>query len=256
MSLVKLPHNVIVKSPGLLPMQYMVSELTKELGVPDSTLRDWLRQGAPFQKDGRSHIWINGEDFARWVKDQKKPGSTRKLGDNEAYCMHCRAVTPLIDPEMRGIKGKLIHIKGKCFFVGTRSTAEVELVERKNFFKFRAYLFYLVEVTQVSQASADRYRFYLRHLLIWVGEKLLGEIASIRPTFPAYVASLPGKDGKESLTAETQKKIVDISKRFLLWAKANHPVEFSKLSSSFIECYIPFVRQSCIKIMNMFPWML
>jgi len=118
MSPVKLPHNVIVKSPGLLPMQYMVSELTAELDVPESTLRDWLKLGAPFQKDSRSHIWINGEDFAKWVKEQKKPEPTRKLGDNEAYCLHCNAITSLIDPEIREIKGKLIHIKGKCVFCG------------------------------------------------------------------------------------------------------------------------------------------
>jgi hypothetical protein len=118
MSPVKLPHNVIVKAPGLLPMAYMVSELTEELGVPDSTLRDWLKQGAPHQKDGRNHIWINGEDFARWVQEQKKPEPTRKLADNEAYCMHCRAITPLIEPETHLVKGQLIHIKGKCVFCG------------------------------------------------------------------------------------------------------------------------------------------
>jgi site-specific recombinase XerD len=125
------------------------------------------------------------------------------------------------------------------FFAGKRLTAEVELIERKNFFKFKAYLLYLVEVMQVSQVSVDRYRFYLRHFLIWAGEKLLGEIASIRPTFPAYIASLPGKDGKGSLAAETQKKIIDTSKRFLRWAKATSPIEFTKLPSSFIESLHP-----------------
>jgi len=92
---------------------------------------------------------------------------------------------------------------------------------------------------QVSKTSVDRYRFYLRHLLIWVGENLFGEIALIRPTFPAYVASLPGKDGKESLATETQKKIIDNSKRFLLWAKTNYPSEFYKLPLTFIESLHP-----------------
>lgn len=114
----KLPHNVIVKAPGLLPMDYTVREIIEELGVPDSTLRDWLKLGAPYHKDRRNHIWINGKDFAKWVIDQKKPISTRKLGNNEAYCLHCRVITPLIKPETREIKGKLIHIKGKCVYCG------------------------------------------------------------------------------------------------------------------------------------------
>jgi len=110
----KLPHLVIVRSPGLLPMLYTLHEICEELGVPNSTLRDWLQVGAPHQRDTRDHLWINGVNFAAWVKAQQKPKVHRKLDAGEAYCLHCNQITQLLSPEVRHIKGKLAHIKGKC----------------------------------------------------------------------------------------------------------------------------------------------
>lgn len=110
----KLPHTVIVKAPGLLPMLYTLREICEELGIPDSTLRDWLQAGVPHQRDTRDHLWINGESFAAWVKSRQKPKLHRKLEEGEGYCLHCSQITQLISPEVRHIKGKLVHIKGKC----------------------------------------------------------------------------------------------------------------------------------------------
>lgn len=111
---VRLPHLVIVRAPGLLPMLYTLRELGEELGVPNSTLRNWFQAGAPHQRDHRGHLWINGELFAGWVKEQLKPRPIRKLAPNEAFCLHCNQVMQLINPEVRPIKGKLVHIKGTC----------------------------------------------------------------------------------------------------------------------------------------------
>jgi hypothetical protein len=111
---IKLPHLVIVRSPGLLPMLYTLREMCDELGVPDSTLRDWLQAGAPHQRDSRDHVWIHGENFAAWVKAQQKQRQHRKLLADEGYCMHCNQITQLISPVIIPIKGKLIHIRGKC----------------------------------------------------------------------------------------------------------------------------------------------
>lgn len=110
----RLTHQVIVQAPGLLPMLYTLREISTELGVPDSTLRDWLDAGAPHHRDDRNHIWINDVRFAAWVKTQQTPRPVRKLGPNEAYCLRCNQVTQLLLTEIRPIKGKLIHIKGKC----------------------------------------------------------------------------------------------------------------------------------------------
>ena len=116
----KLPHSVIVKSPGLLPMRYSVRELSEELNIADRTLRDWLKAGAPHQRDTRKHIWIVGTQFSQWVHNQRKPKREHKLSDHEAYCLRCNAVVILNNPKRQAIKGKLVHIKGICPHCGCK----------------------------------------------------------------------------------------------------------------------------------------
>ena len=111
---IKLPHCVIVKSPGLLPMLYKVSELAADLHVPDRTLRDWLEMGAPCIKDGSNHIWINGREFADWVTSHRKPKRERRLTDTQAYCLRCNQVVEMVGPEVLPLKGKLVNIRGTC----------------------------------------------------------------------------------------------------------------------------------------------
>ena len=47
----KFPHSVITRSPGLLPMLYTPSELEEDLSVPARTVREWIKQGLPHQRD-------------------------------------------------------------------------------------------------------------------------------------------------------------------------------------------------------------
>lgn len=114
----KLPHTVIVKAPGLLPMLYTPREICEELDIAESTLRDWLQTGVPHQRDNRNRIWINGESFASWVDGQRKPKTLSKLNEDEAYCMHCNQVSKLISPQIHPIKGNLVLIKGTCTICG------------------------------------------------------------------------------------------------------------------------------------------
>jgi hypothetical protein len=116
---IHMPHNVIVRSPGLLPMLYRVYELATELGIPERTLRDWLIAGAPFTHDKGEPIWINGKDFATWVVTQRKVKRDRKLKDDQAYCLRCNDVIEIVNPEVIHVKGKLINIKGTCPICGT-----------------------------------------------------------------------------------------------------------------------------------------
>ena len=111
---IKIPHKVVIRSPGLLPMLYKVGELADELEMPERTLRDWLSYGAPHQRDGNNHIWIDGEKFAGWVGEQKKKRPHRTLQDNEATCFRCKTHVEMLDPQIRHIKGKLYHISGTC----------------------------------------------------------------------------------------------------------------------------------------------
>ena len=57
---IKIPHKVIIRAPGLLPMLYTLNELASALDIPYNTLRGWLSAGAPHEKDNRGRLWING----------------------------------------------------------------------------------------------------------------------------------------------------------------------------------------------------
>ena len=119
MKTIKLPHHVIVKAPGLLPMLYKPSELAIELGIPVSTLKDWLHCGAPHQRDDRDHIWINGLAFAIWVEESRTRKRThRTLQDHEGYCLRCNEIVELNSITIEHVKGKLVHIRGICIHCG------------------------------------------------------------------------------------------------------------------------------------------
>ena len=98
----------------------------------------------------------------------------------------------------------------------------------------RRYLQDLEEIYQLSGSSLGRYRFYLRHLLLWAGETPFQQVAKLRPTFPGYVSNLPGRLGETPLAPVSQKKIIEAGKRFFIWAKQNHPKEFGSLSTAWL----------------------
>ena len=111
---IKLSHQVIVKAPGLLPMMYTVHELAEELSMPERTLRDWLMHSAPYNRDARQRFWINGQEFASWVKAQHIQRERYKLADDEAYCLHCKRPVRLSNPVTIPVKARLIRIRGNC----------------------------------------------------------------------------------------------------------------------------------------------
>lgn len=113
----KIPHMVIVKAPGLLPMQYTAHEIAEELCIPESTLRDWFLRGAPHFRDEYNHLWVNGQKFSAWIEEKRKAKahrSSRKLKEGEGYCLRCNQIVEMLDPIVRHIKGKLYHTKGQC----------------------------------------------------------------------------------------------------------------------------------------------
>lgn len=119
------------------------------------------------------------------------------------------------------------------------------MIRRSNYLLVRRYLQDLGEVYQLSGSSLGRYRFYLRHLLLWAGETPFQQAAKLRPTFPGYVSNLPGRQGETLLASVTQKKIIEAGKRFFIWAKQNHPKEFGFLSTAWLESLRPpRVRES------------
>lgn len=119
------------------------------------------------------------------------------------------------------------------------------MIRRSNYLLVKRYLQDLGEVYQLSDSSLGRYRFYLRHLLLWVGEAPFQQSAKLRPTFPSYVSSLSGRNGEELLAAVTQKKIIEVGKRFFTWGNQNYPKQFGSLTTAWLESLrSPRVRET------------
>ena len=110
----KLPHAVIVKAPGLLPMLYTVRELADELSMPERTLRDWLHHGAPHTRDRLGHIWVDGQAFTAWVSSERKKDTRVRLQPGQGYCMNCNRIVMMLHPARRPSVGKLVYIQGVC----------------------------------------------------------------------------------------------------------------------------------------------
>jgi hypothetical protein len=110
---VKLPHAVIVRAPGLLPMLYTPVELERELTVPARTVREWVGRGLPHHRDERGYLWLDGRQVAAWVKAVSQPRPRQLLKEDEAYCFHCRQAVPLVNP-IRQTRGKQLLLQGVC----------------------------------------------------------------------------------------------------------------------------------------------
>ena len=115
---IKIPHSVIVKAPGLLPMLYTSREICEELNLPLSTFRDWFEYGVPLIRDEQNHLWINGQEFSLWIKKQKQIKSKKHIDEDQAYCFFCHDVVKIISPDIQMQKGNLLLIKGKCSICG------------------------------------------------------------------------------------------------------------------------------------------
>lgn len=83
----------------LLPMNYTPRELAQELGLDTRALRKSLTAGAPFRRDKRGRIWIMGEEFREWYRENHK-GNKHPMEANEAWCCRCRKPVPMINPEV------------------------------------------------------------------------------------------------------------------------------------------------------------
>lgn len=125
------------------------------------------------------------------------------------------------------------------------------MIKRQNYLKIKEHLKYLEEVLQLTPASVERYRFYLRHLLLWADDQDFRNVQVIRPTLPSYLASLPGKDGKGTLAGASQKKIIGASKRFFRWAKSTYPREMNSLPVAWMDT-LRVSRQPQITTENVF----
>jgi integrase len=126
-----------------------------------------------------------------------------------------------------------------------KSLGERGVIQRSNYLLVKRYLQDLGEVYQLSGSSLGRYRFYLRHLLLWAGETPFQQAAKLRPTFPSYVCNLPSRHGEAQLASVTQKKVIEVGKRFFTWGKQNYPKEFGSLTTAWLESLrLPRIKET------------
>jgi hypothetical protein len=109
----KLPHSVIVRAPGLLPMLYTLNELEEELKISSRIIRDWLQKDLPYRQDGRGHIFVNGQDLAAWVSHVQQSRPRRKLDAGQAFCLRCHKPVTVanVQPYRQGI---VVRYRGTC----------------------------------------------------------------------------------------------------------------------------------------------
>jgi hypothetical protein len=107
-------HTVIVKTPGLLPMQYRAREIEEELGISSTTLRGWMRKGLPFFRDSRGHLWIDGTKLAAWIKSKRGSQHKVSMKPGEAFCLRCRRIVRMVDPVITTPRGKQGILSGHC----------------------------------------------------------------------------------------------------------------------------------------------
>ena len=96
---IPLPHAIITRAPGLLPMMYTTRELAEELKVSFQDIKRLVDGGAPHERDSRQHLWIDGTAFAQWVEETRFSQKNRnRLAHDEALCFRCRKPVKLSKP--------------------------------------------------------------------------------------------------------------------------------------------------------------
>ena len=108
----KLPHKVIVRAPGLLPMMYTLKNwLCSRYAIQH--IEGWLSADC-LMREMNGRIWINGELFPSWVNNQRMEKAHRKLANDEGFCMSCNQARKIENPKILHVKGKVKQIRGVC----------------------------------------------------------------------------------------------------------------------------------------------
>jgi integrase len=108
----------------------------------------------------------------------------------------------------------------------------MELINRANYHLVNEYLNYLVTRKNKKETTVQRYRFHLRHLLMYLMSKHVSDIHKITKDFSAHINAL-------ELSNETKKKITLITRSFLVWCKNYHELELKSLPNYWIEDLTP-----------------
>lgn len=108
------------------------------------------------------------------------------------------------------------------------------LINRDNYLLVRKYLDALREDGQLAEASIARYKFYLRHALLWAMETSFSQAHNIKPNLLIYLDEARSEKG-EPLAAETRKKVTENTRKFLEWCKMEAATKFRSLPVNWVK---------------------
>lgn len=108
------------------------------------------------------------------------------------------------------------------------------LINRDNHLLIRKYLDALREDCQLAEATISRYKFYLRHLLLWAMATPFSQAHNIKPGLLIYLDEARSEKG-EPLAAETRKKIVENARKFFEWCRMEQATKFRSLPSRWVQ---------------------
>lgn len=117
-----------------------------------------------------------------------------------------------------------------------------KMIRRENWLLTEKYLKEGIreDSPRISDVSVERCEFNLRHLLIWADDQSFSNaFEKNSPPFAAYVANLPSRRGEGNLAAESQKKIINDSKRFLTWMNEEVSAKSDKVATKSIKRLVP-----------------
>lgn len=108
------------------------------------------------------------------------------------------------------------------------------LVSRDNYLLVKKYLDSLREDGRIADTSIARYRFYLRHALLWAMDTPFRQAQSIKPSLLTYLDEARNEKG-EPLAAETRKKVVENTRKFFEWCKMDQAQLFRNLPTHWLQ---------------------
>ena len=92
----KIKQMIYQKRNKLLDMEYTISDLSYDFGIPDKYIRYKMiqNQGAPSHIDSKQHIRVYGLELKSWIEENYSPEKLNQkknpLSENEFYCVKCR----------------------------------------------------------------------------------------------------------------------------------------------------------------------
>ena len=113
------------------------------------------------------------------------------------------------------------------------------MINQSNYDLAQQYLEYLDEVCQLEARCRKRQWLYLKYLLIWAGETSFDQVTELRPTFPAFLATVRLAGDGGTLAPARLKRIIQAAKRFFVWLKLAYLCEYQDVPLAWIEALQP-----------------